>query len=212
MSFQAFGPSLWSLALHEAFYWHQGQTRKNSGLPYVIHCVEVSQVLQRLGFDETVLVTALLHDTLEDTAMPPARIEALFGAEVLAFVRSLSETKCDATGQKRPWIILKREHIQVLQESPLPVRAVALADQWHNLSSILNDWRPSDGFFWNAFHASAPDEAAYHRRRRSACDHGETGLNLLSGEVLSLIETLENRILQQEPGERAKFSCGDWAC
>lgn len=212
MNIAPFGSTKWSLALQEAFRWHHGQVRKHSGLPYVIHCVEVSQVLERLGFDESVQITALLHDTLEDTAMPPERIESLFGSEVLAFVRLLSETKYDETGRKRPWISRKRDHLEVLKQCPMPVRAVALADQWHNLKSILNDWRPGNHFFWEAFHAPAPDETEYHRRRRAVCDQGERTLKLLACEVLSLIETLTQRIDQEMPGVPQKFSSRDWAC
>lgn len=200
------------MALHEAFYWHKGQTRKHSGLPYVIHCIEVAQVLQRLGFDEPVLITALLHDTLEDTAIEPERIRRIFGQEILGHVQLLSESKCDPSGQKRPWLQRKREHIKVLTTAPLPVHAVALADQWHNLTSIVNDWAPQDPLFWHAFNAPAPDVVTYHRLRYSACNLGESTLKALAEEVLRLIEELSARVNSDLPRATPKYSSQDWAC
>ena len=212
MGTAAFGSSRWSLALQEAFYWHQGQTRKHSGLPYVIHCIEVAQVLERLGFDESVLITALLHDTLEDTAIPPNRISQLFGEEILGHLYLLSETKRDPAGHKRPWLARKRDHIKVLSGAPVPVRAVALADQWHNLVSILSDWATDDPLFWQAFNAPAADVVNYHRLRAAACYHGERGLKPLADIVLKELEVLSSRVCAEQPDEPTKFSSRDWAC
>ena len=70
---------------------HAGQRRKNaSATPYINHPIEVAEHLACAGAvaDEEILIAALLHDTLEDTATTPAEIEGLFGPEILKLVAS----------------------------------------------------------------------------------------------------------------------------
>lgn len=202
----------WSAALAESFYWHSRQARKHSGLPYATHCVEVSHLLERLGFERDVLIAALLHDALEDTAMPPERIEMLFGREVLCLVKDMTETKNDAFGYRRPWIDRKRDHLRLLGAASLSTRAISLADQWHNLRSVLSDWTMGDERFWEAFNASAADFLEYHSRKRLACDHGEAQLKLLSGGILKLINQIGGRIKNELPGIVPAFNGQDWSC
>lgn len=207
----AFGSSRWSEALSEAVRWHEGQTRKGSGLPYVIHCIEVAAVLERLGFDEPVVIAGLLHDTLEDTEIPRDFVRDRFGSEVLETVDALTETKCDDHGAKRPWIDRKREHVRTLRQSSRSVRAVALADQWQNLSSVLRDRRENDTDFWAQFNASPGDYVRYHRRRLEACAGAEPGIRELSGEVAALITELESRLEVSGIEATTRFTDSDWA-
>lgn len=202
----------WSAALTEAFYWHAGQTRKHSGLPYATHCVEVSHLLERLGFERDVLIAALLHDALEDTAMPPERVETLFGPEVLCLVQDMTEIKNDAQGKRRPWIDRKRDHICHLKSASLSARAISLADQWHNLQSVLTDWLPGDERFWEAFRASPADFLEYHSRKRLACDQGEARIKILSVNTLELINRIGSRLKNELPGIVPVFTEADWSC
>ena len=202
--------SKWSLALSEAFHWHAGQVRKNSGLPYVIHCIEVAHVIEQMGFNEHCVIAAMLHDTLEDTAMPADRIRLLFGGEVLEMVMGLSETKLNADGKKRPWIDRKRDHLRSLQKSSVSVRAIALADQWHNLRSVMTDWTEGDGSFWKVFNASPADFANYHDMRCRFCDHGEIELKSLVKSVQEFVRNLHERLENEYPEVRCQFRSEDW--
>ena len=61
---------------------HRGQFRK-SGDPYITHPLAVATILADLGMDTTTLVAALLHDTVEDTAVHARRtLTGDFGDEV----------------------------------------------------------------------------------------------------------------------------------
>lgn len=78
------------VAVQVAYHAHQGQRRK-SGEPFIIHPVEVMGVLAELRMDAETLVAGLLHDTVEDTRLAFADIEAHFGSTVRRIVEG--ETK-----------------------------------------------------------------------------------------------------------------------
>ncbi len=127
-------------ALRRSAEWHRGQARKGAdGAPYVEHVVGVALILDRLGFDEPVVIAGLLHDAVEDTAATLDEIAAEFGSVVAEIVAACSEQKEDDQGRKRPWIDRKTDHLAVLEAAPVTARAVALADKLHNLTSILVD-------------------------------------------------------------------------
>lgn len=78
------------VAVQVAYHAHQGQRRK-SGEPFIGHPVEVMGVLAGLRMDAETLVAGLLHDTVEDTRLAFADIEAHFGSTVRKIVEG--ETK-----------------------------------------------------------------------------------------------------------------------
>lgn len=201
----------WADALAVAFRWHSGQTRKSVGLPYVIHCVEVAANLERLGFEESVVIAGLLHDILEDTAIPPEWLEERFGREVLEIVQALTETKLEESGQKRPWIDRKRDHIKHLRHSDLKVRAVALADQRQNLASVIADGNQAESGFWAAFNASPGDYLEYHRRRLEACEGDEPGIRELSEAVSGMIDEVGASLAASGLDATPKFDESDWS-
>src|SRR3989338_4859965 len=53
---------------------HQGQMRQ-SGDPYISHPIAVARVLAPLHIDAQAIIAALLHDVVEDTGPPPAKLE-----------------------------------------------------------------------------------------------------------------------------------------
>src|SRR5690242_19028822 len=60
---------------------HGSQTRA-SGDPYFSHPLEVAAILTDLKLDDSTIVAALLHDTIEDTEATRAEIDQIFGAEI----------------------------------------------------------------------------------------------------------------------------------
>jgi GTP pyrophosphokinase len=77
-------------ALQVAYHAHLGQVRR-SGEPFVRHPIEVAKILCELGMDADSVAAGLLHDTVEDTPVSVADIQAVFGAAVRRLVEG--ETK-----------------------------------------------------------------------------------------------------------------------
>lgn len=134
-----FSPDTYLRALSFAARAHADQRMPNK-LPYVAHlsavCMELICALRaEPGLDEELAVScALLHDTLEDTAVDPRALEREFGARVLAGVRAL--TKNDGLPKEaRMSDCLERILIQ-----PREIAMVKLADRITNLAPPPEHW------------------------------------------------------------------------
>ena len=69
---------------------HGAQTRA-SGDPYFAHPIEVAGILTEYRLDTATIVTALLHDVIEDTEVTRADIDRLFGPEVGELVEGVTK-------------------------------------------------------------------------------------------------------------------------
>ncbi len=77
-------------ALDFAIKAHDGQRRK-SGEPYVIHPILVAAITASISEDETMVISALLHDVVEDTPYSIEEIEERFGSDVRHIVEGLTK-------------------------------------------------------------------------------------------------------------------------
>lgn len=120
---------------------HEGQTRA-SGEPYYTHPVEVAQILSDMKLDESTIITAVLHDTVEDTDATVEDITNLFGSDVASLVDGVSklsqiESKSVAGKQAenfRKLLVAMSEDIRVL--------LVKLADRLHNMRTLHHVSKP----------------------------------------------------------------------
>lgn len=87
--------SLFINALKFSSRKHSNQRRKDAhASPYINHPIEVVEILWSAGVrDMTLLVGAILHDTLEDTETTPEELDREFGPDVLALVQEVSDDK-----------------------------------------------------------------------------------------------------------------------
>ncbi len=114
---------------------HQGQLRA-SGDPYIIHPLEVAQVLAELKLDLPSIITGLLHDTVEDTKVTSEEIEREFGkdvAELVEGVTKLSKITFKTSEEKqaenfRKMIMAMSRDIRVI--------LVKLADRLNNMRTL----------------------------------------------------------------------------
>jgi hypothetical protein len=68
-----------------------GNQKRDTGDPYFSHPLEVAGILTDLKLDDATIVTALLHDTIEDTDTTHADIELLFGLEIADLVDGVTK-------------------------------------------------------------------------------------------------------------------------
>ena len=114
---------------------HRDQFR-NSGEPYITHLLEVAHILADLRLDATTLSAAILHDVIEDTEFPVARIEDRFGAEVAHLVEGV--TKISRLNMMAPEARQAENVRKMLLAMVNDVRVVLvkLADRLHNMRTL----------------------------------------------------------------------------
>jgi GTP diphosphokinase / guanosine-3',5'-bis(diphosphate) 3'-diphosphatase len=132
---------------------HRHQRRKDAeASPYINHPIMVATVLATEGdvSDETTLVAAALHDTVEDTQTTFAELEEHFGPEVADLVRELTDDKSLAKAER------KRLQIKHAQDSSIGAKQLKIADKICNIRDITisppADWslqRRRDYLTWS---------------------------------------------------------------
>ena len=125
---------------------HEGQFRKGTRRPYIVHPIEVADIVTYITQDEEIISAALLHDTIEDCeGVTKELIEEEFGERVASLVASESEDK------SKTWMQRKSYTIERLKKEPWEVQVIALADKLSNLRSIDRDYLLNGDEVWNRF-------------------------------------------------------------
>lgn len=88
-------------ALEFAAEHHHGQRRASDDAAFILHPLEVAQLLRSRGYPDEVVAAGVLHDSLEDTDATPRELERRFGPEVAALVCSVSEPSDAGTYAQR---------------------------------------------------------------------------------------------------------------
>ena len=108
---------------------HKGQLRK-SGEEYITHPVAVTQILAELGLNDTTLVAALLHDTVEDTPYSLAQLRADFGDEIANLVDGVTKLDKLTYGPTAEAETVRKMVIAMSRD--IRVLVIKLADRLHN--------------------------------------------------------------------------------
>ncbi len=114
---------------------HGSQVRA-SGDPYFSHPIEVAGILTELKLDTATIITALLHDTIEDTVATRDEIEANFGTEIAVLVDGVTklsqlELQSDRTKQAENF-----SKLLLAMSNDIRVLLVKLADRLHNMRTL----------------------------------------------------------------------------
>jgi (p)ppGpp synthase/HD superfamily hydrolase len=111
---------------------HAGQKRKYTADPYIVHPIEVMQIVRSVAPNrEDMAIAAVLHDVIEDTPVTDREIERRFGADVARMVVGLTEVPVDGNRAARK----VAECLRLGTESA-DVQTIKVADLISNTSTI----------------------------------------------------------------------------
>src|SRR5919106_954515 len=114
---------------------HGSQIRA-SGDPYFSHPIEVAGILTDLKLDDQTIVTAILHDTIEDTLATPEEIEKHFGKDIARLVDGVTKlSKIEAQSESERAAENLRKFLLAMS-SDIRVLLVKLADRLHNMRTL----------------------------------------------------------------------------
>lgn len=119
---------------------HSDQRRKDAkSSPYINHPIQVVETLWTMGEvrDTKLLLAAILHDTIEDTATRPDEIQAEFGEEVLALVLEVTDDK------SLPKQVRKQLQVETAPHKSRDAKLLKLADKICNVHNLITS-PPSD--------------------------------------------------------------------
>ncbi len=114
---------------------HDGQTR-SSGEPYIYHPIAVARILAEMRLDSRSLIAAILHDTIEDTAVTRDELVTRFGDDVAELVEGVtkigqfefdSREEAEAENFRKMLLAMSRD---------IRVILIKLADRLHNMRTM----------------------------------------------------------------------------
>lgn len=142
---------------------HSGQLRKGTRLPYIIHPLAVARILIEHERPDPIVVAGILHDTIEDTPVTRAEIEARFGLEVADLVVAVSEPD-----KSLPWEERKRGTLETIRSGPEPVVWIELADKFDNARSLAADYARLGDAIWERFRRPMAEQRWYYLALKDA--------------------------------------------
>ncbi|WP_299195294.1 bifunctional (p)ppGpp synthetase/guanosine-3',5'-bis(diphosphate) 3'-pyrophosphohydrolase [uncultured Erythrobacter sp.] len=136
---KSYDPDADEAALNRAYVYtvqKHGTQKRASGDPYFSHPVEVAGLMTDLQLDEQTIITALLHDTVEDTLATIDDIEKHFGPEVASLVDGVTKlSKIEAMPEDERAAENLRKFLLAMSED-IRVLLVKLADRLHNMRTL----------------------------------------------------------------------------
>lgn len=125
---------------------HEGQVRKGTTRPYIVHPLEVGRIVSVMTDDEEIISAAILHDTIEDCEEVTEEVlRKEFGDRVTELVLQESEDK------SKTWMERKSATIRQLQSATREHKMIALADKLSNMRDIDRDYPECGEKLWERF-------------------------------------------------------------
>ena len=116
---------------------HEGQFRKGTKLPYIVHPLEVGVIVSRMTQDKEVIAAAILHDTLEDCKeVTFSTLCQEFGERVAEIVKAESEEKGGSWNERKANTVKRLK-----EEKASDMKLVALGDKLSNARSLKRDYQ-----------------------------------------------------------------------
>ncbi len=114
---------------------HKTQFRR-SGEPYFSHPVAVAEILAGQRLDDSTIITALLHDTIEDTEASYQSVQKMFGTEIADLVDGVTKLTNLQLSRAESQQAENFRKLFIAMSKDLRVILVKLADRLHNMRTI----------------------------------------------------------------------------
>jgi (p)ppGpp synthase/HD superfamily hydrolase len=135
----------------------QGQHRKGSGIPYIIHPAGVMMIASNATEDEDTLIACLMHDVLEDvdsSIYSEADMTKDFSERVVAIVKDVTKNDDIADWKERSNAYLDHLQNKACDEAII----VSTSDKIHNLQSIIADYKEKGDELWSLFTTNSAED------------------------------------------------------
>jgi (p)ppGpp synthase/HD superfamily hydrolase len=195
------GPRL-QRAFRYAAEKHDGQTRKQSAVPYLSHLMAVASLVLEAGGDEDMAIAALLHDVVEDCGgMPRLReIRKQFGPRVAKIVQGCT----DSFGEPKPeWVERKKDYLREVKHADVETRLVSASDKLHNVRTILADYRLHGEKIWKRFSGGREGTLWYYRALSN--EYQQRNPNRITRELEIAVAQLEHAAGQKPRASKERM-------
>lgn len=136
---------------------HEGQLRKGTQRPYIVHPIEVGDIVSSMTQDAEIISAAVLHDTIEDCeGVTRTLLAQEFSERVANMVAQESEDK------SKSWIERKKATIEHVRTAPEEVQMICLADKLSNMRDIDRDYPVYGEELWNRFRMKDKDMIGWY--------------------------------------------------
>src|SRR5438046_2107442 len=136
---KAYDPDADEALLNKAYVYAMtahGKQFRASGDPYFTHPLEVAAILTELKLDVPTIVTALLHDTVEDTYVTIDDVGANFGEEIANLVDGVTKLSQLELFSERTKQAENFRKLMLAMSNDIRVLLVKLADRVHNMRTL----------------------------------------------------------------------------
>ena len=182
---------------------HQGRVRKLKGIPFILHPMEVAQILSTMTDDQEVITAGILHGIVKDTDGTLEEIETRFGKRVASLVSSRTENPHPGEEKSVSWKHRKEESLLVLKNSQdIGVQMLWLADTLSNIRSLSRAFSEHGEALWEQFHQSDSAQQCWYYR--SIAEQLELSLNK-TGAFKELIKHINSIWPGTFDSEKARY-------
>ncbi len=137
---KSYNPSTNESLIQKAYIFSKsghGNQKRHSGDPYFLHPLEVAEILVELRLDDASIITALLHDLVEDTEITLQEIEDGFGEQVAKLVDGVTKLNKIESFSTNDRVAENFRKLTLAMSQDIRVLLVKLADRLHNMRTIL---------------------------------------------------------------------------
>ena len=193
---------------------HKGQVR-HSGEPYLVHPLEVADILADMRLDAVAIASGLLHDVVEDTLTTIDRIQELFGPEVAHVVEGVTKLSAISFHSKEERQAENFRKMLLAMVDDIRVIMVKLADRLHNMRTLrhmpeekrapvaqetLDIYAPIAGRLGMSKMKNELEELAFKTLEPKAHDALQTRVETRRKEMESLVDELK----RHDPAQAAR--------